>query len=251
MSPVTPRLVALAAGLGLLLCAAAEEPKAAPRVPERPGAILKNGHKVYSQSNEELIIRDFFGDRRKGFFLDVGCAWPSKANNTYYLERFLGWKGIGIDALPEYGELWKNRRPKSKFFNYLITDHAGTVESFFRSPHTDVSSIFPNGPWGKDGALEELHVPTMTLDKLLDDNHVASVDLVSMDIEGAEPLALKGFDIKRFKTKLVCIEVKGMDRQPIEAYFAANGYARILEYEPFDQVNYYYTPKANPPQPAP
>ena len=31
------------------------------------------GKKLYSQKNEELIIRHFFKDRRDGFFVDVGC----------------------------------------------------------------------------------------------------------------------------------------------------------------------------------
>ena len=51
-----------------------------------------SGKAQYSQSQEELIIRDFFQDRRKGFFVDVGCAWPGRANNTYYLEKNLGVK---------------------------------------------------------------------------------------------------------------------------------------------------------------
>ena len=60
--------------------------------------ILGTEKKRYSQHNEELIIRDFFQDRREGFFLDVGCAWPIRNSTTYYLEKHLGWSGIGIDA---------------------------------------------------------------------------------------------------------------------------------------------------------
>ena len=36
--------------------------------------ILGTEKTLYSQHDEELIIRDFFQDRREGFFLDVGCA---------------------------------------------------------------------------------------------------------------------------------------------------------------------------------
>ena len=51
---------------------------------------------LYSQSQEEVIVRDFFQDRRDGVFLDVGCASPVTNSNTYYLEHHLGWTGIGI-----------------------------------------------------------------------------------------------------------------------------------------------------------
>ena len=36
--------------------------------------------RLYSTFDEELIIRDYFQDRRGGFYLDVGCAWAEEAN---------------------------------------------------------------------------------------------------------------------------------------------------------------------------
>src|SRR5262245_52441129 len=57
---------------------------ASPQAPARKD-ILARKKKLYSQHDEEVIIRDFFQDRREGFFLDVGCAGPRKDSNTYYL----------------------------------------------------------------------------------------------------------------------------------------------------------------------
>ena len=53
------------------------------------------------------------------------------SNNTYYLEKHLGWKGIAIDALQEHSQAWEKERPGSKFFNFLVTDHSGTDDTFF------------------------------------------------------------------------------------------------------------------------
>ena len=64
--------------------------------------ILGVEEKLYSQGNEELIVRDFFQDRRGGFFLDVGAAHFKRNSTTYYLDKHLGWSGIAIDALKEY-----------------------------------------------------------------------------------------------------------------------------------------------------
>jgi FkbM family methyltransferase len=201
----------------------------------------------YSQSDEELIIRDFFQDRRKGFFLDVGCAWPVKFNNTYYLEDELEWTGIGIDALPDYARAWQRVRGKSKFFNLLVTDHAGGPETFYRAKdNTGISSIRPENRKG-DFQWEEIKVPTTTLDKVLDQEGVKKVDFMSMDIEGAEPLALAGLDINRFKVELACVEAKATTRQKILDYFAAHGYQQIQRYLKYDSVNYYFTPKSPTP----
>src|SRR5262245_39928539 len=85
--------------------------------------IVSTEKNLYSHDKEELIIRDFFQDRRGGVFLDVGCYHPIKDSNTYYLEKHLGWTGIGVDALPELAPKWEQKRPGAKFQNFLVTDH--------------------------------------------------------------------------------------------------------------------------------
>jgi FkbM family methyltransferase len=210
--------------------------------------IVGTEKRVYSQHDEEVIIRDFFQDRRDGFYLDVGCAWPKKDNNTYYLESELGWSGIGVDALPEHAQPWKNKRRNGKFFNYIVSDRSGAVETFFRAPDLPgISSIRPRDSFsGKKVAYEEIQIPTITLTKLLDDNGVAKIDLLSMDIEGAEMPALAGFDIDRFRPELVCIEMYHAGRENVLRYFAAHGYEHLERYLPYDGVNYYFAPKPAP-----
>src|SRR5712692_7860611 len=111
---------------------------ATPR-PSTAGSVL-SGTPLYSQHKEELIVRDFFGDRRGGVFLDVGCASPIQDSNTYYLEKHLGWSGIAIDALPEFAQPWLRKRPRSRFFNFFVSDHADTTEPFYRSALRGTSS---------------------------------------------------------------------------------------------------------------
>jgi FkbM family methyltransferase len=201
---------------------------------------------VYSQHGEELIIRDFFQDRRDGFFLDVGCAWPVHYSNTYYLEKELGWSGIGVDAIDDHARRWRNRRPNSKFVNFIVTDHSGGVESFYRTERGEllgIATLTPGAGLGKEEKWVEIQVPTITLTDLLDQNGVSKLDLLSMDIEGAELLALAGFDIHRFEPELVVIEVHAAAREPIQEFFSAHGYERIERYDLYDEYNYYFTPK--------
>jgi FkbM family methyltransferase len=227
--------------LAILLLGASD-----PTPPPSPAAhrdIVGTEQKLYSQGDEELVIRDFFQDRHKGFFLDVGCAWPIRANNTYYLEDQLEWSGIAIDALPEYAAAWQKKRPHSRFFNLLVTDHGGTVETFYRAKEsTGVSSVRPENKKG-DFNWEEIKVPTTTLTSLLDKEGVKKVDFLSMDIEGAEPLALAGFDVDRFRPELACVEAKAATREKIVAYFLAHGYEQLERYLKYDKTNFYFTPK--------
>ncbi len=80
-----------------------------------------------------MIIRDFFQDRRGGFFVEIGCAWPIKNSNTYYLEKHLGWSGIGVDGLPDFAPGWKKHRPGSTFLNFLVSDRSDTKETFYKA----------------------------------------------------------------------------------------------------------------------
>jgi len=210
----------------------------------REESIPDRSKKLFSQGDEEIVIRDFFDDRKGGFFLDVGSYHWKDLSNTYFLEKYLGWSGIAIDAQAAFAEGYKQNRPKTKFFSYAVTDKSGETLKLYLA--FGVSSLDPD--WhkkfskGKEQNLKAVDVPTITLNDLLEQNHVTKIDFLSMDIEGAEPAALAGFDIEKYKPDLVCIEA-GPDNRPIlTAYFDQHGYERIDEKR--DTTNWYFKPKS-------
>ncbi len=68
---------------------------------------------------------------------------------------------------------------------------------------------------------------TTTLDDILVRSNIARIDFLSMDIELHEPAALRGFTIRKFAPRLVCIEAHPQVRQEILDYFAAHDYVVI------------------------
>lgn len=52
---------------------------------ERAALAEKYGPSHYSQFEEEWAVRDYFGDKPKGFFVDVGANDYRHFSNTYYL----------------------------------------------------------------------------------------------------------------------------------------------------------------------
>jgi FkbM family methyltransferase len=205
--------------------------------------ILGTEKKLYSQFDEELVIRDFFQDRRGGVFLDVGASQPVQNSTTYYLEKHLGWTGIGIDALVEHYMSWKMTRPQSEYLVYLVTDHSGTKETFYHAVESPLSSVQKDRVFdGRTLTATPVEVETTTLDKVLDDRGIEKIDFLSMDIEESEPPALAGFDIERFRPELVCIEASPSIREQLIAYFDAHGYERIDRYLEADPINWYFRP---------
>ena len=205
------------------------------------------GNKLYSEYDEETLIRDFFKDKREGFFLDVGAAAWRDNSTTYYLEKHLGWKGIAIDANPDYESGFLENRKTTRFFSYFVSDKSDQQTDFYVLPSDKPLAS------GKKEHLMKFHhvrqvaddiqkreVKTITLNKLLEREGVKKVDFLSMDIEGAEPAALAGFDIERYKPDLVCIEVNHADENKLLSYFEKAGYKRIEKYIPLDQHNWYF-----------
>ena len=211
-----------------------------------PDDLLVHGTKLYSQHDEELIIRHFFDDERGGVFLDVGCWDWKDGSTTLYLEEKLGWSGIGVDAQPKVREGYEQHRPHTKFQNYIVTDRSGGTGKLYVGGQ--VSSIDEKhveqfgAQWDQSDPIE---VPTITINDLLSQNRIEHVDFVSMDIEGAEPKALAGFDINKYTPRLVLIESSPEIREAILTYFTTHGYERIEEYLPYDSVNWYFRPVGN------
>ena len=96
-----------------------------------PESLPELGSPQYSQGNEELLIRRFFGHRRGGIFVDVGAGHWCDGSNTYGLERHLSWTGIAVDGLAGLEDGYRCNRPRTTFLNYVVTDHCAPSEPFY------------------------------------------------------------------------------------------------------------------------
>ena len=249
-----PTLKILLTALGLVSGLAIGKIAFSPQAPENSASLPSPGlrteleqyaPKHFSERNEEIIIRHFFKDRRDGFFLDVGAYHYRDASNTYYLERSLNWEGIAIDANGEFAQGYRQNRPRTKFYNFFVSDKSDEKAEFYivRDPgHLTKSTAVPEFVKGRK--TEEVTVPTITLNDLLAKHDVRKVDFLSIDIELWEPRALAGFDIEKYRPELVCVEAHRQVRDQLLAYFRAHGYVRLDQYFLFDQRNWYFTPKA-------
>jgi FkbM family methyltransferase len=203
----------------------------------------KYGPHHATEREEEWMIRDFFGDRRNGFFVDVGANHYLHTNKTYYLETVLGWSGLAIEPQREFAADYVRFRPRTKFFPLFVSNRSDDIARLYvlknvplvASSDRDFVALF-----GEPGEVRS--VPTVALTDLLDRESVKTVDFLSMDIELSEPRALEGFDIERFKPALVCIEALLPVRQRILDYFAAHHYVVVGKYVWVDRENLYFMP---------
>lgn len=203
----------------------------------------KYGPNRNSYASEEWIVRDFFNDKRDGFFVDVGANDYKVTSNTYYLETELNWSGIAVEPQKQFAADYAKYRPRTKFLSFFVSDASNQLAKLYvLSKTTQISSGSQQFAEQNGDKAQAIDVPTITLNDLLDSEKVTRIDYLSMDIELWEPKALAGFDIDRFRPQLVCIEVHDEVRQQIIDYFTRHRYVVVGKYLRADINNLYFTP---------
>jgi FkbM family methyltransferase len=194
-----------------------------------------------SEHLEEWILKDFFQGKRNGVFVEVGANHHQRASNTYYLETALGWSGVAVEPQVKFAEGYKQNRPGTTFVPLFISDVSNQQATLYVTKNDLVASGVREFT-ESFGEVTPTAATTSTLDDVLDRLKIDRIDFLSIDIELAEPQALAGFSVARFRPALVAIEAHPPVRQQILDYFAANHYALVGRYWRADAHNFWFAP---------
>lgn len=163
-----------------------------------------------SQFGEDKWIETNLNLPERGFYIDVGCAFPDSCSNTQFL-RAKGWRGFGVDANPFYAQFWP-----SHFVVGIVSTEAVVNMDFREMPtHSRV---------GDKGGL----FATTTLERLCLGIGVGTVDFLSLDVEGHEYEALRTLDLDLHKPQVIISEfmTDGIEREDwrVRDYLTTCGY---------------------------
>ncbi len=96
--------------------------------------------KSYSMDGEDLIISDYFKNKKEGFFIDVGCYHPIHRNNTFLLYK-KGWKGINVDIHDFSIDLFNYLRPKDLNYNLAVSNKIEKLNMYYQKELSQLSTI--------------------------------------------------------------------------------------------------------------
>jgi FkbM family methyltransferase len=160
---------------------------------------------IFSNWVEDRLLAEFFAASQSGFFVEVGANEPQRGSQTWQFEQ-AGWSGILVEPQPELVErLRQNRRALVVAAACSSPGKAGAKMTLYLSgPH----SSFKRELVVIGAAVRgELIVPVRTLDSILSEASAPTpIDFVSIDVEGHEVEVLRGFDIARWRPRLILIE---------------------------------------------
>ena len=182
--------------------------------------------RFYSQWGQDKWVSEaVFPGVKNGFFLDVGSGDGTYISNTKALEQ-KGWTGICIDPFP------RNMQDRScQIFKEVVFSEAGQPVKFWAADDWGgiIDETHPRDKMQKYNA-PTVEFTTVTLGDILERAKAPRfIHYVSMDIEGPELHALKGFPFDKYQIGALSVEHNYQEpkRSEIKALMESHGYKRV------------------------
>ena len=176
--------------------------------------------KSYSMDGEDIFIINYFKNKNNGFYIDVGCYHPLHRNNTFLLHKN-GWSGINIDIHQFSIDLFNYLRPNDVNLNCAVSNSNGVTKMFYQKKLSQLSTIDEKqAKIAFQGNIKTSEIKCFTLDAILEKLKFndKKIDLLDIDVEGADLKVLKGFNLEKFKPELICVESHEKEIKHSEIY---------------------------------
>ena len=192
-----------------------------------------------SQIGQDIwVLETALPDKRNGYFVDVGSGDGTVGSNTKLLEE-RGWKGVCVDPFPTHMD-----GRTCQMFKEVVFSETGKRMKFHANGETG-GLAETLGEWKayaeKAPAVE---LTTVTLGDILARAKAPSrIDFMSLDIEGAELEALRGFPFEQYQIGALAVEhnFEEPKRSQIQELMKSHGYARAHTWYQDD----FYVPRSS------
>ena len=162
----------------------------------------------YSFGGIDSLVNFIFKDKKKGFYIDIGCGHPIKNNNTYLLYK-KGWNGINIDLDQKSIELYNYARKRDVNVNIAVSDKKGRADLFYYHDESAINTINKEASdYQKAKVKKILNISTDTLNSIIENNSSGNtkIDFMTIDTEGSELNVLKNFNFQKYAPKILVVE---------------------------------------------
>ena len=192
-------------------------------------------------------------DFNDGYYVELGAVDGIGLSNTLYYELNRNWRGLLVEPVPHNFLKCVANRPAVKnkvFCNACVSfdykdKYVEMIYSHYMSTalglESDISNPAAHAESGKNflaTAAEKIFkfgALAATLNHLLKSAQAPElIDLLSLDVEGAELEVLKGIDHDTYKFRIMCIESR--DPARITDYLSAFGYEYLEKISPHDYL---------------
>ena len=168
-----------------------------------------------AQHGEELFLWQALDMQPNGVAIEIGAYDGQNLSNSLFFQS-IGWKTILVEAHPELAERCRASRPDAIVIHAALGETNGETTEFsmVRGPKgMDTLSCVGKPSAGhqhrivsQGGHIETVSVPARTLDSILNEYNVDTIDCMSVDVEGAELAVLAAADLSVNRPRVIVVE---------------------------------------------
>jgi len=182
----------------------------------------------HAKSGQDRLIAALLGGKQRGYFIDLAANHPIFVSNSRALERDYGWDGLCIEANPRYWTLLRASRA-CKVIAVAVADTERTVTFVDqrKGGFGGIVGVNPHvRPARKQGQIRgEFQTQTVAFQTLLAQADAPrSIDYLSLDVEGAETLAMASFPFSSHSIAVLTVEEP---KVPLKQQLANHDYRQL------------------------
>jgi FkbM family methyltransferase len=192
----------------------------------------------YSQyKQDEYLENRFFKGYKNGIYVDVGAHDGVSLNNTLYFEKNNNWRGINIEPIKNVFDKLVANRPNDTNINCAVCNIDGETEFYLNEGYTEMLSgiignydkrhleRLKNENIEHSAITQIIKVNTKKLETIFDENEMAHINYLSIDVEGAEFEVIMSINFDKVFIDVIGFENNYMDTSaPIIKYLENNGF---------------------------
>jgi hypothetical protein len=206
---------------------------------------LKSDRLLKSQSDEDVILLDWFNGLCGGSYIEMGALDGVTYSNSYVFNRAFGWKGLMVELGPSNFKLLRENRPKElALVNAGVCEKKRMLHYVERPLAPAVGGIwefaapgFKKKWWPDIKDVNSQGVIPIECSPLQDiiDEHIgkqAYFDFFSLDIEGAEVEAMHSIDFQRVGFGIILVESDEWDalkNMALRTFLESKGYIFLMD----------------------
>jgi FkbM family methyltransferase len=185
-------------------------------------------HSYPEHQQDRWVIETVFRGKRGGYFVEAGVGGMS---NTETLEAEYGWTGLGVEPHPgRFAQVQAKR--SCHLENVALTDKPGEVTFILNedAPGTSgiegqISGTVRKMAYAEGKRYPMIRIPGVPLWELLRKHGAPKIiDYLSLDLEGAEFMALKDFPFDEYSFTCMTIERGSENTGRLRRLLASRGY---------------------------
>lgn len=191
-----------------------------------------------SQFGEDVLIWNLLDGQMDGYIIECG-AFDGVHFAVSSVFDALGWDCLCVEAIPERFEQCRKNRPHSRVENAALSHRKAPATATFTVTddpfggmlsYLTTSDFHKNAAAVKNAPQRSVTVPCTTMNALLetDSRLKGPVDVAVIDVEGGEVDLLDGFDLHKWKPRLLLLEDNEMGQDPkLGNYMASQPYVFV------------------------